>query len=68
MVGVRPRPEHGLKVVALWRDPRVIPTLRSTPEGPNESTLPDNAASRRVMEKTGFTYEGDTARQPRTPL
>lgn len=147
MVGVRPQPEHGGEVVALWRHPRVIPTLWPTPAGPTDAevheindrtiahwerhgygpwilrdrttnamvgrgglartriagheevevqwaivperwgqglatelaqqaidvafdelglqtivtfTLPDNAASRRVMEKTGFAYEQDT--------
>jgi [ribosomal protein S5]-alanine N-acetyltransferase len=37
MVGVRPRPEDGPAVVALWRHPRVIPTLWPTSAGPTEA-------------------------------
>lgn len=39
MVGVRPRAEHGPDVVALWRHPRVIPTLWPTSDGPTEAEV-----------------------------
>ena len=43
---IRPRPEHGPDVIALWRDPRVIPMLWPQSQGPT------NAEVRKINDRT----------------